>query len=70
MRSNRFSYQFSEVISPLWGNSRPGSFLSRAVGEKLELPTALRLVQAIGIFEFFRFVRQALPLLNEKSCAG
>ena len=66
MRSNRFSYQFSQVFSPsgeIAGLvvSYPGLLL-----KSLELPTALRVVQAIGIFGFFRFVRKALPLLNVK----
>jgi ribosomal protein S18 acetylase RimI-like enzyme len=66
MKSNRFSYQFSEVISSsgeIAGLvvSYPGQLL-----RKLELPTALRVVQAIGISGFFRFVRQALPLIHFK----
>jgi len=69
MKSNRFSHQFSEVINPsgkIAGLvvSYPGQLM-----RKLELPTALRVVQAIGIFGFFRFVRQALPLLNVKEAA-
>jgi len=66
MRSNRFSYQFTEVISysgEIAGLvvSYPGRLL-----KSLEPPTALRMVQAIGISGFFRFVRKALPLRNVK----
>jgi ribosomal protein S18 acetylase RimI-like enzyme len=66
MKANRFSYQFSQVISPsgeIAGLiiSYPGLLL-----KSLELSTALRVVQAIGIFGFFQFVRKALPLLNVK----
>ena len=65
-RSNRFSYQFSQVISPTGEIaglvvSYPGLLL-----KSLELPTALRVVQAIGIFQFFRFIRRSLPLLHVK----
>jgi ribosomal protein S18 acetylase RimI-like enzyme len=69
MKSNRFSYQFTEVIS--FSGNIAGlvvSYSGRSL-KALELPTALRVFQAIGIFGFFRFIRQALPLLNVKEAA-
>ena len=66
MKSNRFSHQFSEVVC--LSDKIAGlvvSYPGRSM-KALELPTALRTVQAIGIFRFFRFIRRSLPLLHVK----
>jgi ribosomal protein S18 acetylase RimI-like enzyme len=69
MKSDRFSYQFTEVVS-LSGEiaGLVVSYSGRLI-KSLEIPTALRVAQAIGVFGFLRFVRQALPLINVKEAA-
>lgn len=65
-KSNRFSYQFTEVVTLSGDVSGLVLAYSGRLMKSLELPTALHLIQAGGGLGFFRFVRRAFPLFGVK----
>ena len=65
-RSNRFSYQFTEVVALSGIVAGLTITYSGRLMKSLELPMALCLIRASGIGGFFRFVRRAFPLLGVK----
>lgn len=65
-RQNRFSHQFADIAEV--GGQVAGLSLSypSAIMKHLETPMALQLLRILGLVEFIRFVRNALPLSQVK----
>jgi len=66
LKTNRFSYQFTEVMVLSGKVSGLVVSYSGRMMKSLELPMALHLLQTSGIFGFLRFIRRAKPLIGIK----
>jgi ribosomal protein S18 acetylase RimI-like enzyme len=64
--SNRFSHQFTGVVTLSGKTAGLALAYSGRTMKSLEMPTALRLLQASGIAGFLRFLGRALPLATIK----
>jgi len=65
-KSNRFSYQFTEVANLSGEVAGLVIAYSGRLMKSLELPMALHLFQASGALGFIRFVKRAYPLFGVK----
>lgn len=65
-KSNRFSYQFTKVVTLSGNVSGLVVAYSGRVMKSLELPTAFNLIRVSGVRTFFRFVKRAFPLFGVK----
>jgi len=65
-KTNRFSYQFTHVVTLSEKVAGLAVTYSGRVMKSLELPMAFRLIQSTGILGFSRFIRRAIPLFGIK----
>ena len=65
-KSNRFSYQFTEVATLSGEVTGLVIAYSGRLLKSLELPMALHLIQASGVLGFIRFMKRAFPLFGVK----
>jgi ribosomal protein S18 acetylase RimI-like enzyme len=65
-KSNRFSYQFVEVVRSSGKVAGLAITYSGRKMRSLEPPTALHLLRVTGVSGFIRFIRRARPLLSFK----
>lgn len=66
VKSNRFSYQFTQVATLSGEVTGLAVAYSGRVMKALELPMAWHLLRAGGIVGFARFIRRALPMFSVK----
>jgi ribosomal protein S18 acetylase RimI-like enzyme len=65
-KSNRFSYQFTQVATLSEELTGLVIAYSGRLMKSLELPMALHLIRASGVLGFIRFVKRAFPLFGVK----
>jgi ribosomal protein S18 acetylase RimI-like enzyme len=65
-RSNRFSFQFTKVVTLSEKVAGLVIAYSGRVMSSLDLPMSLHLLQASGVFGFIRFMQRASPLFGVK----
>jgi ribosomal protein S18 acetylase RimI-like enzyme len=69
-KSNRFSFQFTEVATLSGEVTGLVIAYSGRLMKSLEIPTALHVMQASGVSGFIRFVKRALPLFGVEEVAN
>jgi ribosomal protein S18 acetylase RimI-like enzyme len=65
-KSNRFSYQFTQVATLSGEVTGLMIAYSGRLMKSLELPTAYHLIHISGVFGLIRFVKRAFPLIGVK----
>ena len=65
-KTNRFSYQFTEVAIVSGAITGLAIAYSGQLMKLLELPTSVNLIRASGVFGFIKFIKRAFPLFGVK----